>query len=322
MKEALRQTRQLVLDIRPALRILLIAALVTFIASLFWRFEIDKRVAAERLVFEDEIRLSQREFEKRIAAVEEAALSQKKALEERLQGLSLRPSARDRSGRPEATPLLTDRALGSIVELVCIDNVDKDIYYTGSGTVIDKSGLIMTNRHILASSDDSLITYCGAGFTTDLQKPPRIEYIAAVTAMHDETDLAMLKITEHLDGRALPKEFSWISLEGSADAARALSLGDPVYIGGYPGIGAETFTFTEGVVSGRVGQYLIKTSALIDSGASGGAAFDSEGRYIGVPTAAVRGDIGGSLGYLIGADAVDAFLAEYYGGERGLPKPE
>jgi S1-C subfamily serine protease len=51
---------------------------------------------------------------------------------------------------------------------------------------------------------------------------------------------------------------------------------------------------------------------LIDSGTSGGAAFDADGNYIGVPTAAVSGDIGGSLGYLIGADIVDKFLIDYF----------
>ena len=73
------------------------------------------------------------------------------------------------------------------------------------------------------------------------------------------------------------------------------------------------------MVSGRVGDGLIKTSALIDSGTSGGAAFNADGRFIGVPTAAVRGDIGGSLGYLIGADVVDRFLQDFYKHELSAP---
>jgi S1-C subfamily serine protease len=117
----------------------------------------------------------------------------------------------------------------------------------------------------------------------------------------------------------LPAEFPFLSLQDATKASDGLSLGDPIYIGGYPGIGADTFTFTQGVVSGRVGDELIKTSALIDSGTSGGAAFDSGGTYVGVPTAAAKGEIGGSLGYLIGANVIDRFIADFLAGKNKLP---
>ena len=42
-----------------------------------------------------------------------------------------------------------------------------------------------------------------------------------------------------------------------------------------------------------------------------GAAFDANGHYVGVPTAAAKGEIGGSLGFLIGANVVQDFLAAF-----------
>ncbi len=138
------------------------------------------------------------------------------------------------------------------------------------------------------------------------------ETIAKTIGIDSDTDLAVLQITERLDGEQIQDKFSFLTVVGQSEVANSLKLGDAIYIGGYPGIGAETFTFTEGVVSGRVGQSLIKTSALIDSGTSGGAAFDIGGNFVGVPTAAIRGEIGGSLGYLIGADIVDSFLQDFY----------
>ena len=219
----------------------------------------------------------------------------------------------NRSAPGVEAPFRIEDVLPAIVEIICIDNNDQNTYYTGSGTVIDSAGFIVTNRHTLLSDDGSLIKFCGVGVTADPSSPPRVEFVAATVAIQQENDLALLRISERLDGAELPKAFSWISLLGSAEASLELRLGDEIFIGGYPGIGAETFTFTQGVVSGRVGERLIKTSALIDSGTSGGAAFDARGRYVGLPSAAARGKIGGSLGYLVGADAVDAFVREAMG---------
>ncbi|HTK05242.1 MAG TPA: serine protease, partial [Candidatus Eisenbacteria bacterium] len=273
---------------------------------------------------DSETRRLQQQLDRRVGELNDQHDEEVAAFEAALRGVSEHQAVTDERSRTASSkaPFPIEKVIGSIVELVCIDNKDRETYYTGSGTIIDKSGLIVTNQHILVSGDDSLIRYCGIGITADLHDPPKIEYIGMAVAVHDETDLALLKITEHLEGKDVPKEFPAISLLEAKEASLALNLGDPIYIGGYPGIGAETFTFTSGVVSGRVGTELIKTSALIDSGTSGGAAFDGSGRYVGLPTAAAKGDIGGSLGYLIGANVIDEFMAEYAKGQHALPPPK
>jgi S1-C subfamily serine protease len=299
-----------------------VAALATFLGAIYLRVERIERIADAQRGFEADTRRLQSQLNQRYAAADAANIELRLALDAQMLQLTDRQSATDERSRAAVakSPFPMEAVMASIVEIVCIDNKDRDVYYTGSGTVIDKAGVILTNQHLLLSDDGSLIRLCGIGFTADLHQPPKIEYIAALEAIHEKSDLAVLRITEHLNKSAVPKEFPAVSLEKATASSLALNLGDPIFIGGYPGIGADTFTFTQGVVSGRVGNALIKTSALIDSGTSGGAAFDANGTYVGVPTAAARGDIGGSLGYLIGADAIEAFLTEYRAGSNLLPK--
>jgi len=311
-------------DPRQTLVFLLGASFMIFLGLFLWRLEVGRRYEEERVKDSAALELRQDKLEERLARIEASSLKDRTVLEEKILDLTNRQedaAATPGSGRT-VSDFNTEGVMKSVVELVCIDNVNKDVYYTGSGTVVDRNGTIVTNQHILRSDDGSVIRFCGIGFTVDLHDPPRIEFVAASRAVHTTTDLAILQIIGRLDDQALPEEFPAVAMEQAADSSRDLTLGDVIYIGGYPGIGADTFSFTEGVVSGRVGMDLIKTSALIDSGASGGAAFDSSGQYVGVPTAAVRGDIGGSMGYLISAEVVDRFLADYYSNRNLLPADE
>jgi S1-C subfamily serine protease len=307
--------------IRCALLIAMTTAFAVLFGALVWSTERIDELAVSQQGFEAEARLLQVQLTSKLARVNAESASDVAQIEEQLRQIDARQNAGDQLARSAATkaPFAIGDVLGSVVELICIDNKDTQIYYTGSGTVIDPTGLIITNRHVLVSDDQSIIRYCGVGFTNDLHLAPKIQYVGTTVAVDADDDLALLKITDQLDGSPLPKGFPAISLTGAKDASLALNIGDPIFIAGYPGIGAQTFTFTQGVVSGRVGQNLIKTSALIDSGASGGAAFDADGDYVGVPTAAAKGEIGGSLGYLIGANVVAAFMTDYAKGAEALP---
>ncbi|MFA6603489.1 MAG: serine protease [Patescibacteria group bacterium] len=294
-----------------------------FSGILLWRGEIDRQYTIDRQQAEQYLTDRQTLLEKRIRKVESRNADNIFSLEEQIKRLAEKQKTTAPVASVSDTAGLNfsmEDAIASIVELVCIDNVDREVYYTGSGTVVDRSGLIVTNEHILKSGDGSLIGFCGVGFTRDLHKPPQIEFVATTAAIHKSADLAIMRISERLDGQDLPARFQAVSLADSAATSLDLALGDAIFIGGYPGVGADTFTFTQGVVSGRVGEDLIKTSAFIDTGTSGGAAFDSKGLYVGMPMAAARGDIGGSLGYLIGADIIDDFMKDYYSGLNHLPE--
>lgn len=310
----IRVDRTFRFHLRCAVWIALIAAAATLFGALWLKFDAYDRMAEDqRGLIAETRRISSRlaSFEARDAVDAGKVKEELLALGVRQEEISNRSDARS-----SKLPFAIDSVLPSVVEIVCIDNKNKETYYSGSGSIIDKSGLILTNHHLLISEDGSLIRLCGVGFTTEPRMPPRIRYAAAVEVIRKDTDLAILRITDDLEKRPLPAEFPALDLSASKSSASALGIGDPIYIAGYPGIGAETFTFTQGVVSGRVGTELIKTSALIDSGTSGGAVFDAHGAFVGVPTAAAHGEIGGSLGYLIGGETVDDFLTAYYGKKK------
>ena len=169
--------------------------------------------------------------------------------------------------------------------------------WTGSGTIVHPSGIILTNCHVAnpramgmsAPPADRL----GIAITERSDQPPVLTYFAQILVQSPEIDLALLKIVSGVDGRAVSNlKLPYVPL-GDSDS---LELGDTVSIFGYPGIGGETVTFTSGSVSGftkeeklRLARAWIKTDATIAGGNSGGTAVDCDGKLIGVPTQAAAG---------------------------------
>ena len=152
----------------------------------------------------------------------------------------------------------------------------------GSGFVIDASGLVVTNNHVIAAAaeNDGEIT---VSFDDGEDLPARL------IGRDERTDLALLKVDAD---RPLPA-VAW----GDSDTAR---VGDWVMAVGNPfGLGS---TVTTGVVSarGRVigqGPYddFIQTDAAINRGNSGGPSFNMAGEVVGVNTA-IFSPSGGSVG--------------------------
>jgi len=162
----------------------------------------------------------------------------------------------------------------------------------------------------------SNLYYCEIGITNDLSKEPQYIYYATdvledadgtfYSIANEELDVAILQIVDAFEGYQLPSRFPSISVIGSSDA---LNINDRVYVAGYPSYGGNTITYTDGVVSGRVGDDLIKTSAKIDFGNSGGAVFNESGEYVGMPTLISEGGYEG-LGYIVGIDSVLEWIEE------------
>ena len=162
----------------------------------------------------------------------------------------------------------------------------------GSGSLISENGRILTNAHVIDPSAPCGYDQVLIAVTVDTAQVPEITYRADILTVDVALDLAVLQIAERVDGGALDTPFPTIEV-GDSDQVQ---LGDPLRIFGYPTIGGDTITFTNGSVSGftqtaGVGDRAwIKTDATIAGGNSGGAAVDAEGRLIGVPTQASAGD--------------------------------
>lgn len=210
---------------------------------------------------------------------------------------------------------LTKEQISAIVELWCPDD---DYDFTGyisigSGSIVSSEGIIITNRHVVSNEDWSVIEStptCYVATTDDIAQPPTMRYVANLIAYSPETndyfdfDVAMLHIYDvckECEGApsSLPPDFSYLDFGHS----NILAPGDYVAIAGYPEIGAGTFNFTDGVISGRVGEFVLKTDAKIDSGNSGGSALNGKNQLIGVPAWTISGQAE-SLGYVIGIDQI------------------
>ncbi|MBL8837510.1 MAG: trypsin-like peptidase domain-containing protein [Alphaproteobacteria bacterium] len=148
----------------------------------------------------------------------------------------------------------------------------------GSGFIIDPTGYIVTNSHVVGNPVEVRITMADGR-----------EFPARVVGQDELTDLAVLKIdaTEALPSVAF------------GDSQRA-QVGDWVIAVGNPfGLGG---TVTAGIISARsreigAGPYddFIQLDAAINSGNSGGPLFNMEGQVIGVNTA-IFSPSGGSVG--------------------------
>jgi len=187
---------------------------------------------------------------------------------------------------------LRQNLLRSTVQIIALIESEGQIQpvWTGSGTILTPDGLILTNAHVASDPDpayqpDGL----GVAITVRSDELPELRYLAEVQAIDYQLDLAVIQIVSDLDGRPVDVEqlnLSYASL-GDSDL---LELGDLLRILGYPGIGGETITFTEGVVSGFTrergveGRAYVKTDATIAGGNSGGLAANVDGQIIGVPT--------------------------------------
>jgi len=186
----------------------------------------------------------------------------------------------------------TDELAQATVQILALYPVDSDwgVAWTGSGSLISADGLILTNAHVVDDRYDEYSTL-GIALTDRTDQPPELQYLADIDAVDYALDLAVIRIVSDLDGNPLAIQLPYVGV-GDSDSVQ---LGGELRILGYPGIGGDTITFTEGAVSGFTqergveGRAWIKTDATIAGGNSGGMAVDSNGFLVGVPTRASAG---------------------------------
>ncbi len=148
----------------------------------------------------------------------------------------------------------------------------------GSGFIIDSSGYVVTNNHVIEGADEIKVI---------LQDDSTFD--AVLIGTDEKTDLALLKIESDEELPAV----EW----GDSDAMRigdwVIAIGNPFGLGG---------TVTAGIISARqrdinAGPYddFIQSDASINRGNSGGPMFNMDGEVIGVNTA-IFSPSGGSVG--------------------------
>ena len=155
---------------------------------------------------------------------------------------------------------------------------------SGSGTVIDPSGIILTNNHVIYDeSEEKPLDAFEVCITFEVQKEPVCAYMADLIANDKDMDLAILKLRKKdVFGNPVPS-LPFISHRNNSEPKE----GDDVKVLGYPGSGGDTITITQGQISGfdeYNGFTYFKTDTDFDHGSSGGTVLDDRGNLIGVPT--------------------------------------
>ena len=171
---------------------------------------------------------------------------------------------------------------------------------TGSGIIISEDGYIVTNNHVVSGSSSSSYSYYELSEATSVKVKLNSNtygdnaiFDAKIVGKDSQTDLAVLKI-----------EKTGLTAAEFADSSQAV-VGEFAMAVGSP-LGLDT-TVTTGIISAVNREVVsdgtkyicIQTDAAINSGNSGGALVNSEGKVIGINTLKLSGSDVEGIGFAI-----------------------
>ena len=202
-----------------------------------------------------------------------------------------------------------------IVAYDCIESEYQNTSYIGlgSGVLVSDKGHVLTNAHVLENCSGEIYI----ATVQNVDSKSEITYTAELLKIDTNLDLALLLVNSSITGSSPPSDFKYFEMKSSSE----LKLGESVEIWGYPSSRGDgesyslNINLTKGTVSGfeQDSSYKrgwIVTDADISSGNSGGAALDSLGRLIGMPTFGVTEGTSW-IGYLRTSDVLKDWSKEY-----------
>jgi S1-C subfamily serine protease len=196
----------------------------------------------------------------------------------------------------QVTSFDTERIERATVFVMQARNVGDNLLITciGSGTLVSRDGLILTNAHNTLVSEGCPGETLVIAMTTRPDEPPIAKFRAEIAQADPGVDIALLRITRELDGRLVDPQSLALPFVNLADSS-SVRLDETITIAGYPGVGDDPVTVARGTVNGFVVEPTsfsssnaawIKTSAVIPGTMSGGGAYNQAGELIGIPTTA------------------------------------
>jgi Do/DeqQ family serine protease len=155
---------------------------------------------------------------------------------------------------------------------------DRRAQSLGSGVLVDKSGIILTNRHVIANASEITVTLAD-----------RRHFKARLIGSDPDSDVAVLKI----EANNLPT-LKWSDSDKLQVGDIVLAIGSPFNLAS---------TVTQGIISAKgrrdlgISAYedFLQTDAAINPGNSGGALVDMDGNLVGINTA-ILSESGGNQG--------------------------
>ena len=180
------------------------------------------------------------------------------------------------------------RATVFIMQATTVSN-ELIINCIGSGTIVSRDGLILTNAHNTVPSRNCPGETLIIALSVRLSEPPVPIYRAQVAQADAGLDLALLRITQQNDGRVIDPTTLSLPYVELGDSS-ALALDETLTIVGYPDVSDSAVGVERGTVSGFTAEpsggakSWIKTSASIPGTMTGGGVYNQQGLLVGVPT--------------------------------------
>lgn len=218
---------------------------------------------------------------------------------------------------PDGNTTGLDRLMEAVVKVFCVHSEpnfslpwQRKRQYSSSG-----SGFILPGRRILTNA------HC-VDHQTQVKLKRRgsdTKFVATVLSVGAECDIAMLTVEDDEFWEGLP----------AVEFGELPRLQDAVTVVGYP-IGGDTMSVTQGVVSRiEVTSYVhgaaellgIQVDAAINSGNSGGPAFNSNGQCCGIAFQSLKNEDTENISYVIPTPVIHHFINDYetHGKYTGFP---
>lgn len=175
--------------------------------------------------------------------------------------------------------IMQTRTVGGVPIITCV----------GSGTLIDRTGLIVTNAHNTvqnrACNGDTILI----SLSILPNEPPVPSYYAEVAEANIGQDLALLRITRELSGRVVDSNALSLPFVELGDSS-LVNLDQTITIVGYPNVGNSSVEALRGTVGSFIAEPIggdrswMKTDTPIPGTMTGGGVYNQQGQLIGVPT--------------------------------------
>ncbi|MEL6149826.1 MAG: serine protease, partial [Chloroflexota bacterium] len=182
------------------------------------------------------------------------------------------------------------RIKSATVFIYQVEDAEDNFFITcvGSGTLLSRDGLILTNAHNTVQSEvcsgDTLII----AMTISEDVPPFPVYRAEVIQADEGLDLALLQITRDIDGRQVNRADLALPFVEIGDS-NLVNLDETIFVVGYTSLEDEPIQVVQGTVTSFTeeptgAKSWLKTSASIPGLMSGAGAYNRAGQLIAIPT--------------------------------------
>lgn len=175
--------------------------------------------------------------------------------------------------------IMQTRTLGGVPIITCV----------GSGTLIDRSGLIVTNAHNTvqnrACNGDTILI----SLSILPNEPPVPSYYAEIAEANIGQDLALLRINRELSGRVVDSNALSLPFVEVGDSS-LVNLDQTITIVGYPNVGNSSVEALRGTIGSFIAEPIggdrswMKTDTPIPGTMTGGGVYNQQSQLIGVPT--------------------------------------